>query len=153
MQSSQEGRDCTQDESETPSLSARRAGNRRLGMMWWSRRIDTAEVRWVKDGRSKWQRTGWLVINESNRPWWRMGSLLGVGQEESETTSRKAAGEGNRSFRQERLDGTLQWRIRISWVFERNGDCGWTMHGPRRLLGKHHVLCGSRSEGVTQQAA
>jgi hypothetical protein len=43
----------------------------------------------MRDGKqvaSKWQATGWLVINESRGPWWAMGSLLGVGQEESETT-------------------------------------------------------------------
>lgn len=49
-------------------------------------------------------------------------------------------GEGNRSFRQERLDGTLLRTIRVNRVFEKRANWGWTTHGLRSLLGKHDIL-------------
>ena len=48
---------------------------------------------------------------------------------------RKQQGEGNRSFRQERLDGTLLEKIRINRAFEKCENWGWTTHGLRALLG------------------
>jgi hypothetical protein len=53
---------------------------------------------------------------------------------------RMQQGEGNRSFRQERLDGTLLRTIRVNRVFEKCEDWGWTTHGLRSLLGKHDIL-------------
>ena len=48
---------------------------------------------------------------------------------------RMQPGEGNRSFRQERLDGTLLRTIRINRAFEKCEDWGWRAHGLRSLLG------------------
>lgn len=61
---------------------------------------------------------------------------------------RMQQGEGNRSFRQERLDGTLLRTIRINRAFEKCEDWGWTTHGLRSLLGKYDILRGSRSKSL-----
>jgi hypothetical protein len=57
-------------------------------------------------------------------------------------------GEGNRSFRQERLDGTLLRAIRVNRAFEKCEDWGWTTHGLKSLFGGHDILRGSRSKSL-----
>lgn len=64
----------------------------------------------------------------------------------TETISAIAAGEANRSFTLERLDGTLRWAIRINRGWEKLTDGGVRPPpGQRGFLGKHDILRGSGS--------